>query len=111
MNSEYAILELDNEKDNRAFEYVINKKRTEAKLLKGAKRQKNLEVEIKSGCVNLRFNDGSYHEVILPLLKAWQDKIGTNDMIVDQHVRIISIEKGYDNSKKHIDTKVIVMYL
>ena len=61
-------------RNGREFNYVVNDKRAKAKLLKGAKRRKNLEVEVKSGCVNLRFSDGSYFEVILPLLREWHKR-------------------------------------
>ena len=63
-------------RNGREFNYVVNEKRTKAKLLKGAKRRNNLEVEVKSGCVNLRFNDGSYFEVILPLLREFHKREG-----------------------------------
>ena len=42
----------------RAHGYVLNNKRTKAKLLKGAKRSNNLDIERKDGCVNLLFDDG-----------------------------------------------------
>ena len=65
--------ELEN-KDGREFNYVLNTKRTKAKLLKGAKRANNLEIERKVGCVNFLFSDGSYHEVVLPMLRIWNNK-------------------------------------
>ena len=106
-NSDVAILEL---KESRSFSYTMNNKRTKAKLLKGAKREKNLDVEIKSGCVNLRFNDGSYCEVILPLLNHWHEKVGSDIFLNDHKIHIISIEKGIDKSNKHSDTLVKIMY-
>ena len=75
-NSVSSLVNLAVDKEERTFEYVMNKKRANTKLLKAAKRIKNLEVEVKSNCVNLRFNDGSYYEVVLPLIKEWQDNIG-----------------------------------
>ena len=63
-NSEASLLEMHreiDEKEGRTFGYALNQKRAKAKLLKGAKRTKNLDVELKSGCVNLRFSDGSYN--------------------------------------------------
>ena len=55
-----------NDKEGREFRYILNDKRANAKLLKGAKRSTNLEIDSRPGCVNLRFNDGpilklSYH--------------------------------------------------
>ena len=108
-NSEPSIIALNGETDNRAFEYAINRKRTKSKLLKGAKRTRNLEVEVKSGCVNLRFNDGSYYEVIMPLLTEWQTKVNQIVHINEYKLHIIEIEKGIETTKKHVDTKVVVM--
>ena len=60
---------VQNKRNGRILNYALNEKRTKTKLLKGAKRLKPLDVEIKSGCANMRFNDGSYFEVLLPILK------------------------------------------
>ena len=109
MNSEVALLNIDDESDERAFSYEMNRKRTRTKLLKGAKRSKHLEVEVKSSCVNLRFNDGSYYEVILPLLKEWHSKVNSLIKINDQDIHIIEIEKGFEKSKKHVDTKLVIV--
>ena len=71
-NSEPSVVELNIDcDDKRVFDYTLNHKRTKAKLLKGANEKKNLEIEIKPGCVNLHFNDGSYHEILLPQLREW----------------------------------------
>ena len=59
----------------RAFNYELNEKKAKMKLLKGAKREKHLDVEIKSTCVNVRFSDGSYHEVLLPFLREWHKQV------------------------------------
>ena len=78
-SSEIALLDVSEHatNDERVFQYTINKKRAEAKLLKGAKRSSNLDVEVKSGCVNLRFNDGSFYVVVLPLISDWHSKVGS----------------------------------
>ena len=68
-NSISSVVEVNTNKEDRVLEYTINKKRANAKLLKGAKCLKNLELEVKLNCVNLHFNDGSYYEVVLPLIK------------------------------------------
>ena len=55
-NSETSIIHVDQPTSNdggRDFSYTLNKKKTKAKLLRGAKRTKNLDIEIKSGCANL----------------------------------------------------------
>ena len=44
--------------EGRSFTYTLNKKKAKAKLLKGAKRG-NLNVEVRPGFVNLRFNCGA----------------------------------------------------
>ena len=73
--SELSIIHTNNEGEShkeRAFGYTLNEKRAKANLLKGAKRTEDLNVEIKSGCVNLRFSDGSFCEIILPLIRLWK---------------------------------------
>ena len=52
--------------NGRNFGYSLNPKRAKAKLLKGAKRTKNLDDEVKTGCVNMRFDDGSYLRLSYP---------------------------------------------
>ena len=67
-NSEASLLQVNQEvntRDGQTFGYALNENRAKAKLLKGAKRVNNLDVEVKSRCVNLRFSDGSYFDVIL----------------------------------------------
>ena len=71
-DSQQSLIQINNDdttSNSRMFKYNMNKKRAKAKLLKGAKRTSNLSVEVKSGCVNLRFDDGSYFEVILPMVR------------------------------------------
>ena len=58
-SSQIALLNVD-EDTLRNFNYSLDKKRAKNKLLKGANRTENLKVEIKSGCVNLRFSNRSY---------------------------------------------------
>ena len=57
-------------RNTRSFNYELNEKNAKAKLLKGAKRAKNLDVEIKSTCVNMRFSDGSFHEVLFAFVET-----------------------------------------
>ena len=73
-NSEMAMVNvhIDNHVDERAFDYVLNKKKAKSKLLKGAKRESHLELDFKPGCAILSFSDGSYFQLILPLMKDWR---------------------------------------
>ena len=66
---------IQSRRNGRALPYVLNKKRANVKLLKGATRENNLDVEVKSGCVNLRFSDGAYFGVVLPLLRDWNRNV------------------------------------
>ena len=73
-------------------EYLVmhsTKNRAKSKLLKGAKKP-NLDVEVKDGCVNLRFCDGSFHEIILPFLTLWQQR--TNEVLKIDEVELKVIE-------------------
>ena len=95
--------------EDRAFEYILNEKRAKAKLLKGAKRAQNLKIEVSRGCVNMRFDNGSYFEIVLPLLREWSKKCGENVKLGLEEMKIIEVEAGYEKSTKHVDTKLVVM--
>ena len=76
--SNVAVINVNQEtvnKNERVFPYALNMKRAKTKLLRGGKRTKNMDIEIKTACVNMRFDDGSYHEVVLPILKIWQERL------------------------------------
>ena len=49
----------------RIFKYEISEKRAKANLLRGAKRSKHIETESKKGCINIRFSDGAYFDIVL----------------------------------------------
>ena len=95
--------------EDRAFEYILNEKRAKAKLLKGAKRAQNLNIEVSRGCVNMRFDNGSYFEIVLPLLREWSKKCGENVKLGLEEMKIIEVEAGYEKSTKHVDTKLVLL--
>ena len=103
----YSPTEVEN-KDGREFGYVLNTKRTNAKLLKGAKRASNLEIERKSGCINFLFSDGSYHEVVLPMLRIWNKKVEEVIKVYDFEIKVVESNQGIDESKNHVDTKLVL---
>ena len=108
-NSDVAIVHInENTNDGRAFNYVMNEKRTKNKLIKGAIRTKNLEVEFKTTCANLRFSDGAYYEIMLPLLKSWSEKGNKTVLINEFEIKVIEFETGFDSSHKYVDSKVII---
>ena len=112
LNSEVLITNSNHEIEDyggRVFDYALNHKKAKNKLLKGAKRTSSLEVERKPGCVTLRFCDGSYSEIIMPLIRAWQQKRGSTFKINEMELEIIEVVKGMENSEKHVDTKLILM--
>ena len=112
LNSMCSIVDLKQSASSelRSFGYALNKKRAKAKLLKGAKRDKNLEVEVKTGCVNLRFSDGSFFEVVMPIVNEWQENLDTIIDINGHEIKVIEADKGLDASEKCVDTKLTVMY-
>ena len=65
----------------RSFGYAFYIKRAKAKLLKGSKRLAYIDVEVKTGCVNLRFSVGAYHEVVMPLLAVWKQRVNEKSII------------------------------
>ena len=96
-----------NDVNERAFEYTINKKRAKAKLLKGAKRDNHLDVELRSGCANMRFSNGSYFQLVLPLLRDWYQNLKSKIQLDGTEVEILELEAGIENQGQHIDTKHI----
>ena len=110
-NSETSILHINNEKgscESRVFGYTLNEKRAKSKLLKGAQRTDHLNAEIKSGCVNLRFSDGSFYEIVLPLIGVWQQKKHSTVQIDENIIEIVEVLTGTEINDKHVDTKLIV---
>ena len=85
------------------------KKEPKKKLLKGAKREENLDIEIKPTSVNMRFSDGAYQEVVMPLLREWSSKIGKSINLLEEEIEIVECNSGFDLKAKHIDTKVVVL--
>ena len=108
MNNQTQIFNDDN-KDGRFFDYVMNSKRAKIKLLKGAQRPKSLEVEVKDGCAILLFSDGSYYKIVLPLLRIWHQNVNQTISINDNEVRIDKIDQGFEDSQKHMDTKLVIV--
>ena len=97
-------------KEERTFDYTLNNKRANAKLLKGAKRVNSLEVERKTGgCVTFLFCDGSYFEVVLPLLRVWHEKLNKTIVLNGFEIKILDIKIGKEDSGKLMDTKVAVI--
>ena len=78
-------------------------------MLKGAKRENNLEVEVKPGCVNLRFCNGSFFEIVLPLIKCWSKKVGEFMQINGTDIHILEVDAGLEKTDSHVDTKLVVI--
>ena len=98
-----------NKDAGRVFQYELNEKKARLNLLKGANRSKHLEIEVKTGCVNLRFSDGAYHEVVLPLMKKWICKSDENILINSSTIKILEAEDGKDVNARHVDTKLVAL--
>ena len=98
----------NDDKEGRNFDYVLNSKRAQSKLLKGAKRSIPLEVEVKEGCVTFLFNDGSYYEIVLPLLEVWHQQVNQTIFMNENKIRIEKSDIGFEDSQKHVDTKLVI---
>ena len=99
----------ENRTRTRAFNYNLNEKKAKKKLLEGAYRSKHLDIEKKSTCVNMRLSDGAYHQIILPLLNEWKNKIDEPTNLLEKEITIKELNTGFDKSEKHMDTKVVLM--
>ena len=93
----------------RVHDYVLNNKRTKTKLLKGAKRTNNLDIERKSGVVNMLFDDGSYFEVVLPLLRLWHKNKDETFVINGREIKVVESDEGIENSGQQVDTKLVLL--
>ena len=58
----------------------------------------------------MRFSDGAYHEIVLPLLKTWLQNCNKEFVINGSTLRIIEAEEGKDVSARHVDTKIVMMF-
>ena len=92
----------------RSFNYNMNVQKTKKKLLRGAKRINHLDIEVKSTCVNIRFSDGAYHEVVLPLLEDWYKQINKPFQLMGNNIEIVEYNTGVDLADKRMDTKLVV---
>ena len=109
-DSELSVINVNkDDKNERVFDYTLNKKRAKAKLLRGAKKDKNLDIDIKPGCVNLRFDNGSYYQVVLPWLRELSIKACQTVRIGDVEVKVIEVHAGKENTGNHVDTQLVVM--
>ena len=92
---------------NRKFGYKLNQKATKTKLLKGALKAP-FEKEIKSTCLVLTFNDGSYFYSVLPLVELWKAKNATQDMIKlgDVEIKVSEVKPGKEVGGMCVDTLV-----
>ena len=93
----------------RTFNYEINEQKAKKKLLKGAKKSSNLEIEIKSTCVNIRFSDGAYQKVAMPLLKEWNKKIKKPFQMMETDIEIVEYDTGVELSGRSMDAKLVII--
>ena len=92
---------------NRKFGFKLNQKATKTKLLKGALKAP-FEKEIKSSCLVLNFNDGSYFYSVLPLIEVWKAKNATQDIIKlgDLEIKVSEVKPGKEMGGMCVDTLV-----
>ena len=57
----------------------------------------------------MRFSDGSYFKVVLPLLKVWHAQVGKSFKLSDIGIEVEQSDPGVENSEKHIDTKLVII--
>ena len=109
-NSDKLVVNLNGGTPNRrSFGYSLNIKKAKANILKGAKRTKDLDIEMKSGCINMRFSGGAYQETVLPLFKLWRQRVDEEVNLNGARIKVVSVEVGLESSAKHVDTKLVVM--
>ena len=108
-NSVLSVINSNTNDPKRSFGYTLNIKRAKANLLKSTKRVHNMDVEVKSGCVNMRFSGGAYQEVVLPLIRNWNLQVN-EEFIFDQNtIKVIEVDEGVESKAMHVDTKLVVL--
>ena len=92
---------------NRKFGYKMNQKATKMKLLTGAQKAP-FEKEIKSTCLVLNFNDGSYFHAVLQAIELWKAKHASQDTIKsdDFEIKVTEVKPGREMGGMCIDTLV-----
>ena len=92
-NSDKLVVNLNGGTPNKkSFGYSLNIKKAKASILKGVKRTKDIDVEIKSGCVNMRFSGGAYQETVLPLFKLWKQRVDQEIILCGAKIKVVRVE-------------------
>ena len=57
----------------------------------------------------MRFSDGAYKEVVMPLICEWRRNVGKSINLFEHEIEIVECSSGLDLKAKHIDTKIVVL--
>ena len=92
---------------DRKFKYKLNQKATKSKLLKGALKIP-FEKDVKSSCIVLHFNDGSYFYSVLPTIELWKQSMDSQvPFIVDNmDILVTEVKPGKEIGGMCVDTLV-----
>ena len=88
---------------NRKFNYKLNKKAVKSKLVNGANKAAFTK-EIKSNCIILNFNDGSYHFSVLSTIEDWKVTEVENEGLDCEDISVTDIIPGREQSGLCVDT-------
>ena len=88
------------------FDYELNEKSANAKILKAAKRVP-IEVEENSTSSNLIFSAGAWYHVVLPSIKYWNDAGEKTCRVGDTTIKVGGVKTRKENSGKHVNSKVV----
>ena len=95
------------QRGERVFEYFLNEKASNAKLVKGAKRSPFL-LEENSTSSNLVFSPGSWHYVVMPSIRYWNIIRSDQKCQVGEYtVKIGGIQSGKESKGKYVDHKIV----
>ena len=56
----------------------------------------------------MRFSNGSYFQLVLPLLRDWYQNLKSKIQLDGTEVEILELEAGIENQGQHMDTKLVV---
>ena len=95
--------------DRFMLNFKLTEKTAKANLLKSSNR-KQLEIDTKQTCMNMKFSPGAYLQCVLPVIKKWglcfQSKQTINEENID--IRVEEFEERKEMSAKHVNTKLVL---
>ena len=95
--------------DRFMLNFKLTEKTAKANLLKSSNR-KQLEIDTKQTCMNMKFSPGAYLQCVLPVIKKWGLCFQSKQTINEENIsiRVDEFEERKEMSDKHVNTKLVL---